>query len=97
MSRSKNENNIVGIAIYRQEDWDRLLKISDDRDYLEDTWLEWNESVQRFEDTLRQKGIEYKEIIIDLDELIEYCKKRGFRINGESRSQFTAEKLRKLQ
>jgi len=96
MGRKKKEKNIVGIAIYSMEDWERLRKISDDKGQLEDTWLEWIYSFRRFEDDLRQRGIEYEDILIDLDELIEYCRIQGLRINSESRSRFTANKLRRL-
>ena len=96
MVRKKTEKNIVGIAKYRTEDWERLQEISDDKDQLEDTWFEWKDSIHRFEDDLRQRGIDYEEIMIDLDELIEYCRRQGLKIDSESRSRFTADKLRRL-
>ena len=90
------EKKIIGIAIYRPEDWERLLEISYDRDQLEDTWFEWNDSVHKFENDLQQRGIKYEKILIDLNELIEYCKRQGLRIDGRSRSRFTAVKLSRL-
>jgi len=78
------------------EDWERLRDISDDKEQLEDTWFEWNDGIHKLEDLFRQKGVVYEEILIDLDELIQYCRREELKIDAESRSRFTVKKLWEL-
>lgn len=92
---NKNET-MLGIATYQFNDWNKLLKISDDRDYLEATWEEWNNNLHEYEELLRIKHTPFKEILINLDELVDYCNNQGLLINGESRSEFVARKLKEL-
>jgi hypothetical protein len=94
MSKKKRVKDVIGIAIYRPEDWRQFREISEDRNDLEATWLEWNDGINRFEDTLRKKHITCYKILVELDELLEYCRQEGVPVNGKSRAAFTAEKLK---
>lgn len=87
------KKDVLAIATYKMQDWQRLREISDDKTELEDTWQEWHDSMLKSEDILRRKGIKYKEELIDLNELMEYCEKNRLKVNSESRSRFVAHKL----
>lgn len=89
---ARNET-ILGIATYQYNDWKEFLKISDDRDELESTWNEWNNNIHEYEELLRIKKKRFKEILINLGELKEFCNDRGLKINGESRSLFVTKKM----
>jgi len=89
------KNKLIGIAVYKIEDWKRLLEISEDTHNLEKTWSEWNENIHKLEDKLTNEGIKFKEILIDLNELQNYCNRQKLRINSESRAQFVLEKIKK--
>lgn len=89
----KSEIPVIGLATYRYNDWKRLLNISEDKEVLEDSWDEWNDNLHRYEEELRNKNIKFKEVLIDLDELIDFCEDEQININSESRSYFVADKL----
>jgi len=92
----KNNRTHIGLAFYREEDWGRLLEISEDRGELEDSWLEWRENMKTAEQHIKAVGVSYEFVEIDLDELSAFCCERELGINSESRSLFIEEKIRSL-
>jgi len=90
------DQDIVGFAIYLAEQWNQLLESADDRNQLEDTWLEWNNDMIKFKMELQSKGIEVKDIIVDINELLAYCKKHKLKNNVATRSRYVSEKLYKM-
>lgn len=90
------DETVLGIATYQINDWQELLKISDDRANLEETWDEWNDNIHKYEEHLRKNNKTFKEILINLEELKIFCKNNELLINGESRSHFVSEKLLEL-
>ncbi len=86
------KKDIISVATYRYEDWKQLLDISDDRSSLEETWLEWNDHLHKFEDDLLMKNVHFQEVLVDLDELRIYCDRQGLKIDSKSRSSFVSEK-----
>ena len=93
--RSKKKE--VAIAWYKPEQWNLLLTVSEDRDQLEKNYSEWEEFAETKLRELDEKGIQYKKITLDIDELYQWCKIEGRLVNGESRSLFAADKLRKMK
>lgn len=83
-----NNELVLGIATYQFNDWKELLSISEDSENLETTWDEWNNNIHKYEERLRKDHMPFKEILIELNELKDYCRKKGLQKNGESRSQF---------
>ena len=83
---------MVNIAYYRPEDWNRFINSIDDKKSMHESWEEWFLSFLKTKNELISMGLLVKEIVIDLDELSEYCKKRGLKNNGEARSKFVSEK-----
>lgn len=93
----KKPDILVGIAVYRKEDWQRLLEISADKDKLEDTWKDWKHEYNKIKKNFKKMGIKSVDIVVDIDELISYCKKSGLRIDADARSRFAADKARLMQ
>jgi hypothetical protein len=91
--RMSSPRKIVALAWYRPQDWARLLEISEDRDDLEPTHAEWvagaNKIIRAFEET----GQPCERILINLDDLIAWCRARKCPIDGAARSEFAAEIL----
>lgn len=79
---------IVKIAYYRKEDWKRFLQTADDRHNLEDTWEEWYESFIKMKLKLYAEGFETLDAVVDIDELLKYCKAKGIKNDGAARSKF---------
>ncbi len=80
----------VNIAYYRKEDWKRFLKSIDDRKSMHETWEEWHEAFLNTKKELILNGFIIKEVIIDIDELKEYCRKKGIKNDGKARSTFAS-------
>lgn len=82
----------IALAYYKKEDWERFLESIDDRDSMHDTWEEWHESYIKLKRNLISQGFLVVDFVVNIDELINYCKIRGIRNNGKARSQFVAER-----
>ncbi len=55
---------------------------------MHDTWIDWHKAFEETKRDLINQGFEVVDIIVDLDELAEYCKLRGMKNDGSARSQF---------
>lgn len=82
----------IALAYYKKEDWERFLESTDDRDSMHDTWEEWHESYTKLKRDLISQGFLVVDFVVNIDELINYCKIRGIRNNGKARSQFVTER-----
>lgn len=89
-----NRKAVVAIGYYRREEWERFLACADDRDKLENTREEWLVSFNKAFTNARASGINPKKVIVNLDELIEFCTKHGKKNDAETRSRFIAELAR---
>ena len=77
---------ITAIASYKPDQWQEFLASADDRDNLEQTWEQWNAGVERLTEKLSAHGIPFRRVVLDVDEIIQYCKEHGVPNNGETRS-----------
>lgn len=82
----------VKLAYYRKKDWEKFLKIIDDRESMHDTWSEWHKDFQKVKNELTTKGFEVINVEINLDELTNYCRLRKIKNDGKARSQFVQTK-----
>jgi len=94
MCIQENSKNMtrINLAYYRKEDWKRFIDSIDDKESMHDTWKDWHKSFLKAKNGLIKEGLEVREVEIDIEELLEYCKLRGIKNDGEARSQFVAKK-----
>ncbi len=83
----------VGIGIYRKEDYQEILKLSEDRHNMDLTWKEWNENKKKGAKNFLKLGVKTIDILVTPKELVEYCRKNGLPINGETRAEFVSYKV----
>jgi len=83
---------VIKLAYYRKKDWNRLIKIITDRESMHKTWQDWHKDFEKTKRDLTNYGFEVVDIVVDLDELTEYCRVRGIKNDGKARSQFVQEK-----
>jgi len=83
---------IAKLAYYEKRDWKRFLKSIDDSHRMHDTWEEWHKEYNKAKKNLRSEGFVVTEIVVDIDELQNYCKVRGIKNNGKARSGFVVDK-----
>lgn len=79
---------ILNFAYYRKEDWDRFLASIDDRDKMPETWEEWHAKFLQAKINCVMAGARVADVVVDIDELIHYCKARGLKNDGEARAEF---------
>jgi hypothetical protein len=89
----QSERLVVGVAWYRENQWDRLKEVSADRDRLEDAWTDWVRGAEASMRDVRAQGIDVRKVDVDVEELLRWCRANGKPVNGESRSSFAAKKL----
>jgi len=81
---------VMAVATYTREQWDKLIEVADDRDKLESSWEEWKTGKEEAIDNIRQQGFEPIEILVDVDALQEFCRKRGLRNDSGARAEYAA-------
>lgn len=84
---------LFGIGAYEKEDYEEILKISEDKDQMDETWEEWKSNKDRTKLELEKYGMKVVDIIVKPMELMKYCRERGLSINGKSRSRYVTEKV----
>ncbi len=92
----KDERPVLGIAWYREGDWDLLRKVSTDADELEETYAEWVSFASAQYAKFRSAGVRVAKVDIDIHELIAWCRDRHRPVDADSRSEFTAHKTAEL-
>ncbi len=85
---------VIGIGIYRREQWHRLLETAVDSHILEKTYDEWLEVLDTSIDKIRTQGLEPELVEIDVEELLLFCEKEGIKNDAKARSRFIAWCLR---
>jgi len=78
----------INLAYYEQKDWNRFLKMIDDKDSMHDTWQDWYKASEKLENDLGGQGFVIKRVIVDIDELNNYCKIQEIKNDGKARSKF---------
>jgi len=76
----------TAIASFKPEQWEKLLATADDRDNLGKTWEEWNARVESLTKKISARGMPVIRVVLDVDEINQYCKEHGVPNNGETRS-----------
>ena len=83
----------VGVAWYRESEWERLRQLAADPEEIEETYAEW---MKVYEDGIRLlaiTGLVPERVEIDVEELQAWCSANKRRLDGEARAEFTSELL----
>ena len=88
--------SIIAIAWYWPEQWQELLHVSEDRDKIENTFEEWQELAEKRCIQLLNHGYAPYKIDVDINKLVEWCKNKGMKIDGEARALYAAAQMQIL-
>lgn len=94
MKLKKSKKPIIGVGWYRKDQWDLLKNHSEDANELQNTYYEWVANANDSIKTLSKAIHRIEKIDIDMNELIDWCKNEGCKINSESRARFISLKTR---
>lgn len=88
---------IIGVGWYSPDQWSKLKLLADDSDTLDSNYEEWLAGVEKTLQELRkQPGIRPVKISVDVQDLQQWCRDHGKRLDGNARARFIAEKVRAM-
>ena len=94
---ASDENMKYAYAWYKPEQWQLLRAVSSDKDRLEETHEEWESQAKESLLRYRRDGMDITKVVIDVTELIDWCKKEDSIVDGAARATFAALKLKETQ
>ncbi len=80
---------IVGMAWYRPETFDRLRAMFEDGDKLHRSYKEWLSAAEFGRKSMEAQGIRVVCVDIDPDEFPKWCKANGMKLNAEARKGYS--------
>ncbi len=86
----------IGIAWYREDQWNLLKSTATDPECMEDTYQEWLEYVGKSMKELKKEGYKPVKVNFDVDKFNAWCKSNGKAPNSESRSEYVTRLLRAM-
>ena len=89
----QNENVVLGVAWFQPDQWEQLKRIADDRDALDDSYVEWKRNAHAAISDFRAAGKTVRKVNVEIDELVVWCQARHIPLNASARAEFVTEKL----
>jgi hypothetical protein len=83
---------IAGVAMprYTAASWQRLRELADDRDDLQDTVQDYDRKAERMAREFEAKGFTIEWVLIDVDEMVKWCRREGYRVDQRGRAAYGA-------
>ena len=78
----------VGFAWFTREQWQRLTEVVDDRNELDDTFEQWERNALAALYKLESQGHSVRKVMVDVETLVAWCRRRGRRIDGTGRADY---------
>jgi hypothetical protein len=83
----------VGVAWYRESEWEKLRQLAADAEMLEETYAEWSKVYEDGIRKLRASGLLPEPVEIDLAELQAWCTAQHCPLDASARAAFATEIL----
>lgn len=83
----------IALAWYTEEQWELLRQVAADWDSMDQSFARWEKSAGNAYRLLLESGYPVETVDVDVADLIRWCKSRNRPVDGESRSDYVAEKL----
>jgi len=93
-TRSRNIKVVLGIAWYRREQWLLLKSASVDADEMHDSYDEWVDSAEKAFSCMRKEEKNVLKVVVDVEELIDWCRKENCPVDSSARARFVNHKLK---
>jgi hypothetical protein len=84
----------IGIGWYTYEQWLRLIEVSADREKLDDSFAEWERNAASAVAALQSQGHSAHKIMVDVDQLVNWCQQRGRPVDAGARAEYVADVCR---
>jgi hypothetical protein len=83
----------LGIAWYREDQWQLLKSTAFDPDIIEETYEEWIHNAKKSLKKMKNQGVEPIKVDFDVNEFNAWCKDNKKSPNGDSRCEYVALRL----
>lgn len=93
ISNSNNIPLIVGIAWYKEDEWERLKLEFDDSEKMHTTWNEWRQATESGIEHMHRKNKIMYPVILEADEIKAYCSKMNLPNTSSTRIKLVNEIL----
>ena len=76
----------IGMTWYTPEGWERMRAIADDRRGLTFTFDEYCANAETQICELEAQGFSVEKVVVDVDELVSWCRRNGYRVDHRGRA-----------
>lgn len=83
-----------GLPWFAPEQWEQLLEVSADRALLGEDYGKWLAQAEQAFEGLKGCGITIKKVLVDVDELTDWCRQNRLPVDADSRPAYVADLLR---
>jgi hypothetical protein len=84
-------STMIAICFYTPDSYEQLMKVADDKKTLCDTYTDWLVEFSNAVEGMKSQGLEVVPVRINVEELIEWCKKNKIKNTSANRSKYVAE------
>ena len=86
---------VVGLAWFDRKQWQRLIETVEDRNELDDTYEQWQQSALEAVRMIERQGQQVEKVHVEVESLVYWCKEKGLPVNGKSRAEYVTELMRR--
>jgi hypothetical protein len=86
---------VVGLAWFDRKQWRRLTETVADRNELEDTYEQWQQSALDAARMIEHQGQKVEKVHIEVESLVSWCKEKGLPVNGQSRAEYVTQLMQR--
>jgi hypothetical protein len=86
---------VVGLAWFDRKQWRRLTEAVEDRNELEDTYEQWQQSALDAARMIEHQGQKVEKVHIEVESLVSWCKEKGLPVNGQSRAEYVTQLMQR--
>lgn len=86
---------VVGLAWFDRKQWKRLTEAVEDRNELDKTYEQWEQSALDTVRMIERQGQKVEKVHVEVESLVSWCKEKGLPVNGKSREEYVAQIMRR--
>lgn len=86
---------VVGLAWFDRKQWQRLTEAVADRNELDDTFEQWQQSALEAVRATERQGQKVEKVHVEVESLVSWCKEKGLPVNGKSRAEYVAQLMQR--
>jgi hypothetical protein len=95
MPKQTPDRTVVGLAWFDLKQWKRLTEVVENRNELDDTYKQWEQSALDAVRTIERQGKKVERVHVEVESLVAWCKEKGLPVNGLSRAEYVAQIMRR--